>query len=281
MKIDDEAEDQLKKVEMERYDRRPRVANRLLIFPRWLRPNWLRTESRLIGRTRGRKILNEVLLILVPGLLWWAGVETRPRIMNLRCIETPAVCDPALVNPIDRVAIGKQNDHIDKWSFVTQNWSGYLAVAVPTAWTVTRVIVTRIHPAAAFAALGTDLLLLAQATVWNGLLMEATRWAVQRPRPFVFENPAAMGGNPAHYTSFYSGHTSFAALAVTSWLLALSSRSAPAYLIGASAITGIGLVLGTATLRVAAGRHYPTDTIVGALAGILVALAVARIHRKP
>ena len=78
--------------------------------------------------------------------------------------------------------------------------------------------------ASAALAASTDILIIVDAVFTNGAVNELTRLAVQRPRPFVYANPQGEGGNPAHYTSFYSGHTSFAAVSLMSLLLILAGR---------------------------------------------------------
>lgn len=60
-------------------------------------------------------------------------------------------------------------------------------------------------------------------------------------------------GIDAPDTSFYSLHTAFAAEAIGGPRLAIA----------------LPLAIGTGGLRIAAGKHYLTDTIVGALAGAL------------
>ena len=44
--------------------------------------------------------------------------------------------------------------------------------------------------------------------------------------------------------------------------------------------TSLSLASLVGVLRVAAGRHYPTDVAVGALAGAGISLAVIKIHIK-
>ncbi len=184
------------------------------------------------------------------------------------------------MNSFDRVAIGRQNDRIDGYSFATQYGAGYLAVGIPAAWTIARTVLRLTSPTMALAEFGIDFLVLAEATLWNGVSMEVVRLTVQRPRPFVFQDPKLFGANPAHYTSFYSGHTSFAALASTSSFLALAGRGAPALALTATSLVGLVMVILTGTFRVAAGRHYPTDTIAGAVAGLMIAGLVAWAHRR-
>ncbi len=184
------------------------------------------------------------------------------------------------MNALDRFAIGRQNDRIDGYSFTTQYGAGYLAVGIPAAWMIARAVLRLSSPTLALAEFGVDFLVLAEATLWNGVSMEAVRLTVQRPRPFVFQDPVHFGTNPAHYTSFYSGHTSFAALASASSFLAIAGRGAPPLALVATGAIGVVMIVLTGVFRVVAGRHYPTDTIAGAIAGLFIAGLLAWLHRR-
>jgi membrane-associated phospholipid phosphatase len=59
----------------------------------------------------------------------------------------------------------------------------------------------------------------------------------------------------------------------------LSSRGAPRWLVVAAAAGAYALMSLTGMYRVLAGRHFPTDVLIGALAGVAVATLVARRHR--
>ncbi|NDD93043.1 phosphatase PAP2 family protein, partial [bacterium] len=86
------------------------------------------------------------------------------------------------------------------------------------------------------------------------------------------------GGAVDHYTSFYSGHTSFAALASTCAVIsALNARPALRW-----SVLSLGVLLTsfTGAFRVIAGRHFITDVVFGALAGAAIALAVNGLHRE-
>jgi membrane-associated phospholipid phosphatase len=75
-----------------------------------------------------------------------------------------------------------------------------------------------------------------------GVAMRTTKHFVDRPRP-----------DGSDHRSFYSGHTTYSAV---------STRRGFGF--GISFL----LTVDTAFFRQAAGKHYPTDTIVGAVAGV-------------
>jgi membrane-associated phospholipid phosphatase len=80
------------------------------------------------------------------------------------------------------------------------------------------------------------------------------------------------GANINQYTSFYSGHTSFVAYATLMSALWIRSRFGKSHFYTKMAwMSWIGITLLTATLRILGGRHYPTDTMVGTVAGTCIA----------
>ncbi len=127
-----------------------------------------------------------------------------------------------------------------------------------------------------------DLAVAAEAILVNGAINEVMKSAASRPRPRIYDLPA---GDPAlsstaNYTSFYSGHTSTAFAAGMAYAFTYAHRHPEdpkrwavyggAFLIGG----GVGV------LRVAAGAHFPTDVIVGAVAGASVGTIVPWLHRR-
>ena len=133
---------------------------------------------------------------------------------------------------------------------------------------------------AALAASGIDLVLFTQTAGINGMLTEIAHDFARRPRPFVYGDPNGRGRDPQNYTSFYSGHTSFASAAAAFLILTLLARGAPVWLL---VLVGAGaelLVASTALFRMLAGRHFLSDVVCGALAGSAVALCVALAHRS-
>jgi membrane-associated phospholipid phosphatase len=100
-------------------------------------------------------------------------------------------------------------------------------------------------------------------------------------RPFLLGNDggSARQEGEAH-GSFYSGHAS-AAFATAVFLgvyfqnLYPGSRYTPAVWAG-----GLSLAVLVSSLRVAAGKHYPTDVIVGGLMGSLISYGVLKLHES-
>jgi hypothetical protein len=112
-----------------------------------------------------------------------------------------------------------------------------------------------------------------------------TKALAARPRPFTY-NPdprvqayADREGRDAR-RSFYSGHaaTAFAAAVAGGYLFARSSDDRTART--AAWATGLFLAGATANLRVRAGKHFPSDVLVGAAAGAALGWAVPALHDR-
>jgi membrane-associated phospholipid phosphatase len=141
---------------------------------------------------------------------------------------------------------------------------------------------------------GTDVMILLETLAVNALLTQLLKTAIRRPRPYTFIDPetvdpsirdeliAAQAENDADW-SFPSGHASFAFAATTAGatLLTLEMLGRSRWAIALAWIGGISLASTTAALRVAAGRHFPSDVITSALFGSGVGAAVPLAHWRP
>lgn len=233
------------------------------------------------GWFRAKPQLNwsDIAWTLVPALLWLGAIYSRGAIIQPHCAQHPETCTAASLLPMDRPAIGLEAGKADGLSFTTQGLSGVLALSVPPLWHLGTIILGTATPMTAAIALGVDLVIFAQTAVWNGFLTESSHLVSQRPRPFVYTDPAR-AQDFSNYTSFYSGHTSFAATSTTYLFLTLAGRGAPVPLLIAAAASAYALTSLTGIYRVLAGRHFPTDVLIAALAGCFVAFAVALRHRR-
>ena len=173
-----------------------------------------------------------------------------------------------------------EDSQADEYSYMTQNLSGTLALTVPAIWNTTAFFLGRLSGVGALVATGADIVLVLQTAAWNGFLTESSHLISQRPRPFVYADPVNRGKDPAHYTSFYSGHTSFTAAATLITLLILLYRNAHWSFLVFSAMSFESLTLATGFFRVLAGRHFLTDVTCGAIAGCSVAFAVWYFTRQ-
>lgn len=235
----------------------------------------------LILKRRPRLFWSDIFLTLLPAVAWVSIVTMRPAWVTTRCSSIPNECLQEKVFFPDQFSLGMGSEKADQYSFWTQNLSGGLALVTPVFWMSGLVLAKSITPATALFAVGVDLVIILQSIAWNGFFTEGTKLLTQRPRPFVYEDTSRLGKDPAHYTSFYSGHTSFSAATGAAALFIMIGNGAPTILVWATGICATSLIALTGTFRVMAGRHFLTDVIVGSLAGILVSLLVAYFHRKP
>lgn len=231
----------------------------------------LATVFRKNPRVHGR----DYLYLVISLLIWWGAVRGRP----IWITPSPAY----LGNPIfflDRMAMGWENPTADALSFAGQNISGILALAVPLLWIFFKIFKKRIRPKQGFSSALTHWILLLECTVTNGIINEVCHALTHRARPFVYLDTATRSADPSHYTSFYSGHTSFAAVAATCTVVSLITEQAPRKMTYAAVIIGAALTIGTGVCRVLSGRHFPSDVLAGALFGIMISLGIQALHRS-
>ena len=125
-------------------------------------------------------------------------------------------------------------------------------------------------------------LLYAETMLLNSSMTLIVKSAVQRPRPFVYNQDASLESKQSLHarSSFFSGHTSnvaantFFAARVFSDYYPDSKWKPVVWGIAATApaITGY--------LRVKAGKHYPSDIVVGYVAGGLIGFFIPKFHKK-
>ena len=117
----------------------------------------------------------------------------------------------------------------------------------------------------------------ANSLAWT---LAATDWMkvlVRRKRPVLYTaDAAAAAGDPNSQRSFPSGHASIAFAAATSYLVMAQREHLP-HRGRNAALLYVG-ALGVAALRVAAGKHFPTDVAGGAALGTGIGWLAAKVH---
>ncbi len=105
----------------------------------------------------------------------------------------------------------------------------------------------------------------------TGNSVQLVKILVQRSRPYTNAAGYQFNGNKDDNYSFFSGHSALTASAATTAIMyALRNNSSTAMKYTA---TGAGvLALTTATLRILAGKHYPSDVFTGILFGAGVSM---------
>jgi hypothetical protein len=178
---------------------------------------------------------------------------------------------PDSVNALDSIALNRWDPAIATASDVTVYTVG--AAGLVTAYAIGR---------NGHGGLAAPVVMIESWTV-NGLTVEILKQATDRTRPFVsYSSPSdeILTAQAEHDAamSFPSGHTAFSA--VTSFGAARMLDDADV-MPGWLAYTGATIVTASiGTMRVLAGKHYPTDVIVGGSIGAAYGLLFPAIHHK-
>lgn len=179
-------------------------------------------------------------------------------------------CDPNEVNGFDRGAIGNTSDAARALSDLTAT----AAIAVPL---IADAVALKQGGRRAFTD---DAIVFMQTLAVNSALVSVAKYIAARPLPRTYAGDPNLINRVEGYRSFYSGHTSlvFAALSASAMTVHLryGAKTWP------WVVTGV--VGGSVAIeRVADGRHFPTDVIVGAVMGTTVGILVPRLHalKKP
>jgi len=175
-----------------------------------------------------------------------------------------APCDPATLPGVDRWAVRSVSQSADAASdVVLAGVAGFTAVAA-----------LRGLPSGLWRG---NFVVLANAASWTAASTEWLKVLVRRKRPVLYTSDGAgAAANPENQRSLPSGHASLAFAAATSYPVIarrehLPHRTRNTLLLYAGAV-------GVATLRVAAGEHFPTDVLAGAALGSGIGWLVPTIH---
>jgi len=213
------------------------------------------------------------LPVLALGTALWAGTSAiGGSAAPPHCgTSTTEPCNVGQVNPFDRLSIGL----VDPSMRLGANIVG----ALPFAF----VIVDFFDAGARnWRSWLTDFVVFAEALAWDGAIQDIVRRASRRPRPFLYTDGAYAGErDSAEATySFYSGHTAFAFTAATFLAYTFHLRHPTSrwrYVVWPVLLS---LAAVEPVLRVLAGDHFPTDVLIGAVAGSAIGILVPALHRR-
>jgi membrane-associated phospholipid phosphatase len=178
---------------------------------------------------------------------------------------SPTPCDPATLPGIDRWALTSVSQPLSDASTVLLGgvglFTGYVALhGLPREqWRGNFVV-------------------LASAAAWTAASTEWLKVLVRRKRPVLYTADAmAAYGERESQVSWPSDHAALSFAAATSYLVISGKQHLPhrrrnAILLYAGAV-------GVSVLRVAAGKHFPTDVLGGAALGAGIGWLVPTIHR--
>src|SRR5262249_53895304 len=112
----------------------------------------------------------------------------------------------------------------------------------------------------------TDAGLWLEAITVDAALNQIVKMAVRRPRPFVYSANVSSAdlASSESFVSFYSEHSSIAFTAAAFYTTLFALKHPKQRLLAASVgVVMFGLASATAVLRVAEGKHFPTDVMTG------------------
>lgn len=175
-----------------------------------------------------------------------------------------APCDPATLPGIDRWAVRPVSTPADVGSDIA-----LLAVAGGAALAGLRSL-----PAEQWHG---NFAVFANTATWTYATTEWSKVVIRRKRPVLYTEDAAAAAELRNsQMSMPSGHTALAFAAATSYFV-MAGRQHLAHRTRNAALLYAGAVA-VASLRVAAGKHFPTDVIAGAALGSAIGWLVPTIH---
>ena len=212
---------------------------------------------------------NVELPVYVVGTTYGAVERLRPKsyppLTSLQVVQL----DPQSVGSFDRVAT-------TLWNVPTQKASTYLtvgALGIP--------VLMQLDPAMR-KHWKTNMVLYGEVLLLENLVKNITKDAILRTRPLAYNAVVPFKDKLELDTrnSFFSGHTSATAAATffAAQMYADYHPDSPYKPAVWAVAAGIPAVVGY--LRVAGGKHYPSDVIVGYVVGAGVGLLVPYIHKK-
>lgn len=182
-------------------------------------------------------------------------------------------CDPSRLGPLDRRVL----DNYARAAAPTSDVLLYSSLAIPIVADLGDVLGHR----TGIRGWGKDVAVLVETATVNAALNSAVKFAIGRPRPFSYGLDGS-GRDPTAgdaRLSFYSGHTSTTFAMATAYGYLFMARHPRSRWIAPVWILGYAFAGTTGVLRVAAGKHFWSDVIVGAIAGTAVGLAIPAAHR--
>ena len=178
------------------------------------------------------------------------------------------------LSPLDRWNAGTWNPRADALSDLAA-WGVGGAMLYADLWHLARGESTR-------QPFLEDALILAQAFAWNSALNLNVRAERVHPRPFVYGTaaPADERAKGQAAGAFYSGHAASAFLGAVYVSTVYPLRHPDFEHKGWLWAGSLTAATTAAALRVAAGKHFPSDMIAGAAMGSLVAAGFVQLHLK-
>lgn len=175
-----------------------------------------------------------------------------------------APCDPASLPGIDRVALRTFSGSAGTAS--TALLAGVVGLAGIASFQGATPAQRRGHVA-----------VFANSLAWTFAATDWVKVIVRRKRPVLYTAGAtAAAHDPNSQRSFPSGHASVAFAAATTYLM-MARRERLPHQTRNAVLLYVG-ALGVSSLRVSAGKHFPTDVLGGAVLGSAIGWLTAKVH---
>ena len=186
------------------------------------------------------------------------SVTLVPIIFNIHGgLPSCAPCDRATLPGIDRWAVSTEGS---AWNIAS--WVGEFGLLAGTWYELYKLPNGTKHLAASV-----------EAAAWNFGVTRLAKAVFNRNRPVLYtEDSIEAQESLSGHRSMYSGHTSTAFVLATSYVLSMSDKN------GLDRFWPLIAAAGVGAMRVAAGKHFPTDVLVGAVAGSGTAIVLHKIR---
>ncbi len=172
-------------------------------------------------------------------------------------LPTCAPCDPATLLAIDRWAVSTE-----KRGWNVASWLALLGVAGGTWYELNKRSNGNEHVTASF-----------EAAAWTLGVNQVAKAVFNRNRPVLYSEDAIEAQRIVNsHRSMYSGHTAVSFALGTSYYLSMSQKEGldRSWPLISSGVIG--------AMRLAAGKHFPTDVLVGAILGTATAIVMHEIR---
>jgi membrane-associated phospholipid phosphatase len=206
---------------------------------------------------------------LALGLTLWIGPMAAEGVIRPPCDP----CDPDRLNALDRPVVRFGSSEV-------ADRAGDVMVAVVSSAAFAGSLASL--PRWGWTGVAEDMTLIAESVVLAGALNQIVRFGVRRPRPFMYRPGARpeLRDTGGASLSFYSGHTSTAFAAASSFAYTWSARRPGSDLRPLVWLGSLMAATSVALLRVGSGEHFWSDVIVGAAAGTCMGIVVPALHRR-
>ncbi len=222
-----------------------------------------------IGQSPYELSLKKELSFFGAGVLGQVGTLVFSKKIDAFTEEELGLLNSNSINRFDRRAVG----------FYSLRMQGYSDVLKTSAYVYPLLFLTDKKGRKGFLEIG---VLSAESFLLNASITSLVKISAQRTRPLAYnpDVPLDKRKSKSSKFSFYSGHTS--AASVLSFFSAKvfsdyypDSKWKPVVWSAAAVIPAA-----TGYFRVKGGKHFPTDVIVGYLAGALIGVGIPHLHRK-